>query len=177
MLSKNLLSVKLFIVNSRFYNSGNLVGDWIELPMEDGILRERVNEIQNGDDNYIVLQANAQFKCTVENDLDVFNLNKKLKMLTDSDVNILKAVSEYEILPLIRIVDIVLNKKYVIYDNVMGEEQLGYKLYREQQLPFNIPDYLSKYIDFKAIGHEACMKESIHIIPEMHIAERILLIN
>lgn len=177
MLSENLFSIKLYIVNATFYNSGNLIGNWIELPTEDGILRKKIDEIQGGDDGYIVLQADAGFRCKIEEDLDVFKLNKKLNKLTDLDINMLKAVSEYDILPLMRIVDIVINKNYIIYEDVVGEEQLGYRLYKEHQLPFNIPEYLVKYIDFKAIGHETCMKESIRIIPEMHIAERITCIN
>jgi len=177
MLKERSLSIKLYIVNAKFYNSGNLLGNWIELPAEDGILRAKLDEIQGRDDGYIVLKADAGIKCKTENDLDVFELNNKLKELKDSDISALKAVSEYETLPLMKIIDIVLNKKYIIYENVVGEEQLGYKLYKEQQLPFSIPDYLVKYIDFKAIGHETCIKQAIHIIPEMHIAERILYAN
>ena len=174
MSQKNLFSIKLYVVNSRFYYSGNLVGDWIKLPLENSILIKKLAEIQNGDNDYIVLGADAEFKCTIENDLDILELNRKLSKLTNVDVDALKAISEYDTLSLMRIVDIALNKKYIIYENVMGEEELGYKLYKDQQLPFDIPDYLAKYVDFKALGHAACIKESIHIIPSMHIAERIL---
>lgn len=177
MLQKSLLSVKLYIANSSFYDSGNLVGNWVLLPLEEGILRKKLDEIRSGDDGYVVIGVKAPFKCTIENNIDVLELNRKLNRLTNDDAGALMAISEYDTLTLNRIIDIALNKKYVIYENVIGEEELGYKLYKEQKLPFDIPDYLVKYVDFKALGHEVCEKEAIHIIPEMRIAERLLYKN
>jgi hypothetical protein len=67
----------------------------------------------------------------------------------------------------------VLNKNYRIYNNVTCEEELGRRLYKEGQLPFKIPIYLESYIDFKKLGHEACVKNAIRIIPEMKLAEKL----
>ncbi len=66
-----------------------------------------------------------------------------------------------------------LNKNYRIYNNVTCEEELGRRLYKEGQLPFKIPIYLESYIDFKKLGHEACVKNAIRIIPEMKLAEKL----
>ncbi|ATW25754.1 antirestriction protein ArdA [Candidatus Formimonas warabiya] len=167
--------IKLGITNANYYNCGLLVINWIELPTEEEILRKKLAEMEiDQDDDYIVLEVNAPFKCTFPDHLDIFELNNKLNRLGCLDPAILTAISKYDTLPLMRIVDIALDKKYVIYENVTNEEDLGRRLYQEHQLPFQIPKDLEKYIDFQTLGHEACLKDAIRFIPDMHIAEKIL---
>jgi len=167
--------VKIGITNANYYDSGVLVFNWVQLPMEEELLEKQLSAFEIGKDECLVLEIQAPFKCTFEKDLDIFELNRKLTKLGSINPEILKAISEYDTLSLMSIIDIALKKKYVIYENVANEEDLGRKLFLENRLPFNIPKNLVKYIDFKAVGHDACLKNSIHFIPELNIAETIYL--
>jgi len=166
--------IKLGITNANYYESGMLVFNWIRLPVEEETLKKQLTALEIGKDECLVLDVQAPFKCTFHEGLDIFELNQKLNQLGAIDIDILKAISEYDTLPIIKIIDIALNKKYVIYENVLSEEELGRKLFKEHKLPFNIPKNLEKYIDFKAVGHDVCIKNSIHFIPELNIAETIM---
>jgi hypothetical protein len=166
--------VKLCVANSYYYNCGMLLTNSIDLPAEENELREKLKEILDEDGNdYIVIKGETQFRCNIPQNLDIFEINKKLSKLTDEDKNILKAISEIGNFSIMSIVDQVLSKKYKIYENVTSEEDLGRKLYQEDQLPFKIPIYLENYIDFRKLGHDVCVKNSIRIIPEMKLAERL----
>jgi hypothetical protein len=165
--------VKLCVANSFYYDCGMLLTNSIELPTEEDAIREKLKEIQSEDDNgYIVLRGESQFICSIPKQLDIFELNKQLKSLTDRDKDVLKIISKLDKFSITGIVDQNLRKKYRIYENVTCEEDLGRRLYQEDQLSFRIPKCLENYIDFKKIGHEACEKYSIRIIPEMKLAER-----
>lgn len=174
-MSQNLSKVRIGITNADYYDSGILVLHWIQLPMEAKALEKKMAdwEIPKGD--YLVIEVQAPFKCSFESNLDIFELNRKLNQLRPLNMDVLKAISEYDTLPINTIIDIALNKRYIIYENVINEEELGRKLFLEQKLPFEIPKHLEKYIDFKALGHDACLTKSIHFIPELNLAETILL--
>ncbi|MEL7564427.1 MAG: antirestriction protein ArdA [Dehalobacterium sp.] len=174
MSPASIPEIKVGITNASYYDSGVLVYNWIQLPTEEKILRKQLADFEIEKDDCLVLDIQAPFKCTFEKNLDLFELNKKLNQLGPISQDILKAISEYDELSLTKIIDIALNKKYIIYEDVINEEELGRKLFLEHQLPFNIPQYLEKYIDFKAVGHDACLKKSIHFIPKLRIAETIL---
>ncbi|NLA87944.1 MAG: hypothetical protein GX847_11840 [Clostridiales bacterium] len=166
--------VKLYVANSYCYNCGMLLTNTIELPVEENDIRERLKEIQDNDsDGYIVLWGKAPFKCSFPHNLDILELNRKLKKLTNKDKNDMKAIARLGSFSIMNIINLVLNKNYIIYENVACEEDLGRKLYEEDRLPFEIPVYLEKYIDFKKLGHEVCEKNAIKIIPEMKLAEKL----
>jgi hypothetical protein len=166
--------VKLYVANSYYYNCGMLLTISLELPTDESKLKETLKEIQTDDSNgYIVTRGETQFKCSIPQDLDIFELNRKLKKLTDKDKVILNMISRLGIFSLTSLVDQVLSGNYKIYENVTCEEDLGRKLYKEGLLPFRIPVYLENYIDFRKLGHDACVKNSILIIPEMNLAERL----
>jgi hypothetical protein len=167
--------VKLYVANSYYYNCGLLVTNTIELPADEHEIREKLKEIQDEDGNgYVVLRGEAQFTCSIPRNLDILEINRKLKILTDKDKEDLKLISKLGSFSIMSIINQVLNKNYKIYENVTSEEDLGRKLYHEDQLPFKIPFYLENYIDFRKLGHEACVNNSIRIIPEMKLAEKLL---
>jgi len=175
MKQKALPFVKLLVANSYFYNCGMLVITSIELPADENEIRKKLKEIQAEDSNdYVVLRGDAQFKCTIPGNLNILEVNEKLKALTAKDKEDLKLVSQLGNFSITSIINQVLSKNYKIYANVSSEEDLGRKLYQEGQLPFKIPVYLEDYIDFKKIGHEACLKNSIRIIPDIKVAETFL---
>lgn len=166
--------VKLYVANSYYFNCGMLMTDSIELPADEKIIREKLKDIEAEDDNgYIVLRSETQFKCSIPRNLDILEMNKKLKKLSDKDKDVLILISRLGNFSLMSIINQVLNKNYEIYENITCEEDLGRKLYQDDQLPFKIPTYLVNYIDFKKLGHEACVKDSIRIIPEMKLAEKL----
>lgn len=166
--------VKLCVANSYYYDCGMLLTVTIELPADENNLREKLEDIQvDGDTGYIVLRGETQFKCSIPKNLDIFETNRKLNKITGKEKKDLKALSKLDGFSLPSIIDKVLSKDYEIYENVTTEEELGRKLYQEDQLPFKIPIYLENYIDFEKLGHEACVKNSIRIIPEMKLAEKI----
>lgn len=166
--------VKLYVANSYYYNCGMLLTVSLELPTDESKLKEMLKEIQDEDGNgYIVTRGETQFKCSIPQDLDIFEINRKLKKLTDKEKDILKIISRIDIFSLTSLVDQVLSGNYKIYENVTCDEDLGRKLYQEDLLPFKIPIYLENYIDFKKLGHDVREKNSILIIPEMKLAEKL----
>ncbi|MGE5629588.1 MAG: antirestriction protein ArdA [Caulobacteraceae bacterium] len=167
-------SVEVFVANLNIYNSGNIYGCWLKLPVEEKLLMSQMESILDDDKEYIILGIKAPFKCKISRNTDIYKLNQSLITIQQINPDTLQAVADYDNLNLDEILDIIEKNRYVIYNNVSNEKDLGYELYLKNQLPFNIPKYLVDYVDFEAIGHDECIKKSIHIIPDRHIAERIL---
>jgi hypothetical protein len=66
----------------------------IKLPADENDIREKLKEIQDEDGNdYTVLRGEAQFKCKIPGNLDIFEINKKLKKLTGKDMQDLMIIS------------------------------------------------------------------------------------
>jgi hypothetical protein len=173
MTQPNVPLVKLFLANSYYYNCGMLLTNSVELPTEETDIIEKLREIQcEGRNGYVVLRGETQLRCSIPEDLDIFELNNKLSKFTDKEKEIAMVISKLDNLSLMSIVDQSLSKKYEIYENVASEEDFGRKLYQEDQLSFEIPKQLANYIDFKKLGRAACEQYSIRIIPEMKLAER-----
>jgi hypothetical protein len=112
MTRTDLPFVKLYVANSYYYNSGMLLTNTVGLPADDDKIREKLKEIQNDEsEGYVVLRGETQFRCTFPQDLDIFELNRKLKRLTDKDKGTLKLVSRPGSLSIMSVVDQVLGKK------------------------------------------------------------------
>lgn len=104
--------VNLCITNSYYYDCGMLSANWIKLPADESTLRKALKDIQVNDDHgYIVLKGETEFKCTIPEDLDIFELNAKLNTLSDNDADSLKLVAGKGDLTLMNIIDSVLEKK------------------------------------------------------------------
>lgn len=166
--------IEVYAANLNIYNSGNLFGFRLKLPMDEKDLKSQLESMLNGDEDCIILDAKTPFKCKIDKNSDILKLNRQLQKIRNVNPDTLEAISEYDDLTLDEIVDIVESKRYEIYKNIENEKDLGYELYKKNQLSFSIPQNLIKYIDFAAIGHDERIKKSIRLIPEMRIAERIM---
>ncbi|NLO48279.1 MAG: hypothetical protein GX111_08185 [Clostridiales bacterium] len=114
MLHEDRPLVRLYVTNKYYYDCGMLLMTSIWLPTDKNNLREKLKEIQNGDEkDYIVLRGETQFKCSIPRDLDIFKLNDKLNSLSEEDRELLQIIARPGDFSLTRIVDRVLGKKYI----------------------------------------------------------------
>lgn len=174
-MSINNISVEVFVANECIYNGGNLYGSWIKLPISGAKLQEELNKMLGIDSECIIIDVKSDLNCSFKQTSDIYKLNEQLLSLKNADINVVEAILSYDSLSIDELVDIIKNKRYELYEDIRNEEDLGKKLYTEGKLTFKIPKDIASYIDFKAIGHDLCIKNQIHIIKEMGVAERIFI--
>lgn len=56
------MNIKIYMTNLAKYNEGQLIGQWIDLPIDSDDLEEQINEILGDDEEYFISDYEAPFK-------------------------------------------------------------------------------------------------------------------
>lgn len=162
--------IKLYIANLGAYNRGHLIGKWIELPMDEEDLQAEIDEVLNGeeaqktqseydiDEEIAIHDYETDFDLKIGEYDSITELNElaeKLEELDEHDQTKLKALLEYDSYYFKDITDTIdrLDEVY-LYEDVNNEEDLGYYVVDNGLFGVDIPESLSSYIDYEAVGRD-----------------------
>ena len=126
--------MEIYITDLASYNSGNLVGEWVSLPMDETDLNTKIQEI---------LQRGSE--------IDGYGETHEEYFITDLECDYYD-VDEYENIS-------TLNKMAQSVENLSNEEKNGVKFLLENHLVNNFEEALEKYED--VIIHEDMTMEDI----------------
>ncbi len=167
--------IKVFITDLEAYNQGNLVGRWHQLPMNQDLLAESIENVLQegrdicGDSHFHEEMFITDFECEymeVEEYSNIDKLNeiaeameeidedgvKAIKFLMDNNLvkDIFEAIDSYE-------------DSVRIYEN-QSMEDIAYDLIEECYSFENIPDIISNNIDYEKIGRDLEIEGSYYKI-------------
>lgn len=158
--------MRIALTNLKEYNNGNLIFEWVELPVES--FDEVFDRI--GRDEYFI----TDYECEISNiqigEYDnIYKLNKlaeRIGELEKYEKPILDAIIEASGADLEEALDILEDSDYIFYE-VDTLEELA-EMFVEDGIFGNIPDYLLRYIDYEKIGrdleHDGYVETSAGII-------------
>jgi antirestriction protein len=147
------MTIKIWLGSLEAYNSGNLLGEWLELPMDEDKLQAAIDKYtDNGQGDYFIADHECDIKGLVGEYSDPIELNtvaETLDSMTDYDTKrVSYLISEgYK-------VDEALDKyEDVQFYEGMRLKDVAYELVEEGCFG-PIPDSIASYIDYDAIARD-----------------------
>jgi antirestriction protein len=152
-IKRNVNMIKIWFANLAKYNEGELVGEWLSLPMSEDDLREKMAKILGEDEEYFLADWECEITGIVNEYCSPLKLNEiaeELESLSDSDLKRVRYLSEdygYAI-----------EKALCYYEDVLIYEEMSMTDLAEQMLDEGvfgqIPDSIRSYIDCEAIARD-----------------------
>lgn len=171
--------IKVFITNLGAYNRGELIGKWVDLPINEEKLKDIIKEILNtglkdGEVNEEVFITDYEtdiYNLKINEYEDIIKLNditERINVLDEYEQKILGAVLTVYSSNIEEALEIVEKGDYTVFWDINNEQDLG-EYVVDSGLLGEIPDNLMNYIDFEAIGRDWCI-DGIYIIPDLNLA-------
>ena len=139
------MSIRIYVASLAKYNSGRLVGRWIDLPADD--LWEQVEDMLDGDEEWAIHDYEAPFSISEYENLD--ELNEAAELDEDHDLPRLAFLVEqgYNL-------DFALeNYEDVVFYSGMTLEDVAEELVNDGRYG-TVPEKLLSYIDFGMVALE-----------------------
>jgi hypothetical protein len=149
--------INVYITNLAKYIEGELVGQWVSLPLPPEELDEVIEEILGDDEEYFITDYECEFM-EVPEYCDIYELNElaeKLDSLDEHELKKVEALMEWRVFSdLEEAIENIDN--YILLEDIENEEDLAmYYIYDEDI--YNIPDFIKDYIDYKRLGRDLAM--------------------
>lgn len=160
--------IKIYLANLGKYNEGDIVGEWIDLPVSDEeleVIKERIGINERYEETVILDYESdcTELDCSAH---DIETLNQFERLITEYDANAVSAglyffgqnasIGEIER----EIQDMI----YIPQDYCSEYESIG-RYFAEELDCLDIPEHLENYIDFEAYGRDIAIENNI-FIPE-----------
>lgn len=150
--------MKIFLTNSGKYNEGELVGEWVELPVSQGELQEVFDHIGINEEyeEYFI----TDYECDLYEVGEYENIDKlndiaeRIKKLDGEERNVVKALIQKLDYTLDEAIEKVNNGDYRIYYDCDDMEDVAYQVVEECGYLENVPDDVARYFDYESFGRD-----------------------
>ena len=152
--TKTLLNI--YIANLAAYNSGYLVGEWLNLPATDEEIAETLERIGCGENGaeHAIHDYESDFDIHVDEYDNIDELNELAQELADLDEYEQNKIFAYMEAISSNITEAIENAdRCELYENCESLEDLARELVSEGCFG-NIPDSITNYIDYDAIARD-----------------------
>lgn len=154
------MEMRIYVANLAAYVGGHLVGEWIDLPKDEGELEEEIQAILDAwNDGYGPSEEIAihdyELPFKVGEYDNPYKINEACQRIEDSGVEecVLDAISDmytdFE-----SILDVVESQEYRIYWKCDDMSDVAYEFYEETGMMSDIPSHLQNYIDWERVGRD-----------------------
>lgn len=163
------MTMKIYLTNLGKYNEGELVGEWVSLPIDEEELNAVFDRIMICHDDkmyydevgcpyeeYFITDYECDFYQIGEyEDLDSLNeMAEELESLDDDQEEIVKILmSEYGY-SLEDAAEKVNNGDYIIYSDCDDMTDVAYQVVEECGYLSNVPETVARYFDYEAFGRD-----------------------
>lgn len=148
------MNISIYVANLAAYNNGRLVGEWIDLPLEEEELKNRIQSILDAypGEEYAILDYEAPFE--IDEYDSPFRVNEWARTLSqiNEDETVIKAIFDHtdSVEKALRILQ---NRNYRVYTNCNSMADVAYAYYEETGRLEEIERVISSsYIDWEKIG-------------------------
>lgn len=157
--------LRIYLTNLGKYNEGQLVGEWVELPVTEEELEkvlERIDISEEPDENgnyyeeYFITDYESDFNYKVGEYDSIEELNEVAETfdgLDDTEKEVFKVMIE-EGYSSEEALEKVNDGDYMIYYNCSDMEDVAMEYVEETGLLHDIPDTLKNYFDYKSYGRD-----------------------
>ena len=152
-----MMTFKIYVANLAKYNSGILKGEWLELPMEAEELQEALKDILGNDEEVAIHDYENDLGYSIheyDNITELNELAERLEALDTEGFKVIEAYMECMSNNLEEALDCYEEWNFTVYNGCNDDSDLGYYVVDNGLFGVEIPDSLSMYIDYEAIGRD-----------------------
>lgn len=150
--------MKIFLTNLGKYNEGELVGEWVELPVSQGELQEVFDHIGINEEyeEYFI----TDYECDLYEVGEYENIDKlndiaeRIKKLDGEERNVVKALIQKLDYTLDEAIEKVNNGDYRIYYDCDDMEDVAYQVVEDCGYLDKVLDNVACYFDYESFGRD-----------------------
>ena len=161
--------MRIYLTNLGKYNEGELVGEWVDLPIEKEDLQEvfkRIGIDGKQYEEYFITDYECDFYEIGEYE-SISTLNEiaeKLDNLDDEQEQVVKVLMSECSYDLDDAIEKAESGDYRIYSNCDNMTDVAYIVIEECGYLDNVPELLSRYFDYEAYGRDLGIEGSFHFL-------------
>lgn len=153
---KNMMNI--YLTNLGKYNEGELIGEWVELPVSHEELQkvfERIG-INEEYEEYFITDYECDFYEVGEYEsLDTLNeIAERIEELGEEESEVVKALMSELGYTLNEAIDKVNSGDYRIYSDCDDMTDIAYQVVEECGYLNNVPDNVARYFDYESFGRD-----------------------
>lgn len=151
--------IKIFLTNLGKYNEGELVGEWVELPISNEELQEvfkRISIDGKEYEEYFITDYECDFYEVGEyENLDTLNeIAERIEELDEEESKVVKTLISELGYTLNEAIEKANNGDYRIYYDCDSMTDIAYQVVEECGYLENVPDNVARYFDYEAFGRD-----------------------
>lgn len=150
--------MKIFLTNLGKYNEGELIGEWVELPILQEELKkvfERIGINEEYEEYFITDYECDLYEVGEYENIDKLNdIAERIKKLDGEERNVVKALIQKLDYTLDEAIEKVNSGDYRIYYDCDDMADVAYQVVEECGYLDNVPDDVARYFDYESFGRE-----------------------
>lgn len=150
--------MKIYLTNLGKYNEGELIGEWVELPVSQEELQEVFKRIGINEEyeEYFITDYECDFYEVGEyENLDTLNnIAEQIEELDEEESKVAKALMSECGYTLDEAIEKTNNGDYRIYYDCDSMTDIAYQVVEECGYLENVPDKVARYFDYEAFGRD-----------------------
>ena len=151
--------MKSYLTNLGKYNEGQLVGEWVELPVSQEELKEvfeRIGIDGKEYEEYFITDYECDFYQIGEyENLDTLNeIAERIEELDEEESKVVKALMSELGYTLDEAIEKVNNGDYRIYSDCDDMTDIAYQVVEECEYLNNVPNNVARYFDYEEFGRD-----------------------
>lgn len=150
--------INIFITNLGKYNEGELIGEWVMLPISEEELKKVCERIGINEDyeEYFITDYECDFMKIGEYE-SISSLNEiaeKISELDEDEYEVAKALISECSYTIDEAIEKVNNGDYIIYYDCNDITDVVYQVVEECGYLNNVPDTVARYFDYESFGRD-----------------------
>lgn len=150
--------MKIYLTNLGKYNEGELIGEWVELPVSNEELQEVFKRIGINEEyeEYFITDYECDFYEVGEyENLDTLNnIAERIEELDKEESKVVKALMSELGYTLDEAIEKVNGGDYRIYYDCDNMTDIAYQVVEKCGYLNNVPDNVARYFDYEAFGRD-----------------------
>ena len=167
--------MKIYLTNLGKYNEGELVGEWVELPITNGELEKVLERIGINEEHeeYFITDYECNFYHINEYD-SVKKLNEiaeKLNELDEEEREVAETLISDLGFSVDEAIETVENGDYRIYYDCSGMDDVAYQVVQECGYLENVPENVARYFDYESFGRDLSIEGTFLFMNDDRVVE------
>lgn len=150
--------MKIYLTNLGKYNEGQLIGEWVELPVSQEELQEvfkRIGINEEYEEYFITDYECGFYKVGEYENLDTLNnIASQIEELDEEESKVVKTLMSECGYTLDEAIEKANNGDYRIYYDCDSMTDIAYQVVEECGYLNNVPDNVARYFDYESFGRD-----------------------
>lgn len=152
--------LKVFLANLSAYNRGDLIGEWVTLPVDEDELKETIDHVlaqgEPNDEEYFITDYESDFFGRIGEYDNIDELNEMSERIQDAveyhgKEAVIAIIRDMYTLP--EAVDVLNSSDFSVLYDVYDVYDLGI-VYVQDGFFGDVPEHVERYFDYEALGRD-----------------------